>query len=63
MARNSRGFTPHELEIAIKVLIGSKAVKAWVKGQARAYSVDLSTPEGKAFAARAARQHAEKLIQ
>ena len=63
MARNSRGFTPHELEIAIKVLIESKAVKAWVEGQARAYDVDLSTPEGKTFASLRARQHAEKLIQ
>ncbi len=63
MPRNSRGFTPHELEIAVRVLIGSKVVKKWVEGEARSYGVDLSTPAGKAFAVRAARQHAEKLIQ
>ncbi len=63
MARNSKGFTQHQLKTAVDVLVESDAVRAWVEGQARAYDVDLSTPEGKAFYVRTARQHARKLIK
>jgi len=63
MARNSKGFTQHERETAIRVVMKSEAVQEWLRGFARAYDVDLDTPEGKLFAAREGRKHAEKLIK
>lgn len=63
MTRNSKGFTQHERDTAIRVLMKSEAVQEWLKGTARAYDVDLDTPEGKRFAEREGRKHAEKLIK
>ena len=63
MARDSKGFTQHQRNIAVDVLAKSDAVKTWVEGQARAYDVDLTTPDGKAFFERVARQYARKFIR
>ena len=61
--RRRTGFTEHELETAIRVMMKSKIVRNWVEGQARAFGVDLNTPEGKEFHKKESRAAAERLIK
>ena len=57
------GFTKHEIEIAIRVLMQSRLVREWVKSQAKFVGVDLSTPAGQEFYEREARAQAARLIK
>lgn len=61
--RDKHGFTPRNREIAVQVLMKSKIVRKWVEGEAAAFGVDLSTPEGKLFYDRKAREQAERLVK
>ena len=61
--RKGDKFTKHEMEIAIRVLMQSRRVTNWVKGEAKLLGVDLSTPTGQEFYERNARAYAEKLLR
>lgn len=50
-------------DAAIRVLMGSKEVVKWARGEALSYDVDLNTPNGRAFFERACRQRAEVMIK
>jgi hypothetical protein len=61
--RKGDTFTPHQIETAIEVMMGSKAVKNWVSGQARFLNVDLNTAEGEEFRQREGRKEATRLVK
>jgi hypothetical protein len=42
-------FTPEEINIAIKVLSRSKHIDQWVKGEMRAFGLDINSDAGKKF--------------
>ena len=63
MSKDKNGFTPHDKETAIRVLIKSKGVIERAKGMAKAYDVDLDTASGRAYFERECRAQAEKLIK
>ena len=53
----------HDLETAVQVMMKSKIVRNWVEGQARAFGVDLNSPEGRQFYERESRAAAERLVK
>jgi hypothetical protein len=61
--RQKDRFTKRQWETAIMVLVQSQRVIKWVKAEAKAYGVDLNTPEGQKFYERAARAQAESIIK
>jgi hypothetical protein len=42
-------FTPQEINTAVKVLSRSKHVDKWVKGEMRAFGIDINSEDGKKF--------------
>ena len=52
-----------DADAAIRVLVGSVAVVNWATGEAKAYDVDLNTPEGRAYFQRACRRRATDMIK
>ena len=61
--RNNKGFTEHEMDVAVRVLMKSKIVRKWVIGEAAAFNVSLDTPEGKLFYERKAEEQAQRLVK
>lgn len=59
----AKPFTDKELSIAKKVVAGSKAARAWAKGEARAFGVDITTVEGQAYYERTRELFAERLLR
>lgn len=57
------GFTGHQIETAILVLMESAQVRNWVESEAKFLGVNLQTPQGKEFWQREARAAAMRLIQ
>ncbi len=55
-------FTSEEIETAIKVAMYSKSCYNWVLAEAKAFSIDLSGPEGEEFYLRTARKIATTLL-
>jgi len=51
------------MRAAIEVLSNSKMVREWVEGMAKAYNVDLTTPEGQEFYRKQAEHIAKRLIK
>ena len=56
-------FTRSQTRAAIEVLSNSKMVREWVEGMAKAYNVDLTTPEGQEFYRKQAEHIAKRLIK
>jgi len=50
-------------EAAIRVLINSKSVVKWARGEMRSFGVDLDSPEGKKFFDEKRREQAIRLIK
>jgi len=63
VGRDKLGFTPHDYEIAVKVMMRSKIVQKWARGEAEAFDVSLDTPEGKKFFKDKCREQAQRLIK
>jgi hypothetical protein len=42
-------FTQAEIDTAVKVLAHSKHIDKWVKGEMRAFGLDMHTPKGRKF--------------
>lgn len=61
--RDKHGFTPHDRETAVRVLVRSKIVQDWARGLARAFGVDLNTPVGRKFFEEKCREQAERLVK
>lgn len=61
--RDKDGFTEHDRETAIRVLMASKQVQNWARGEAKAFGVDLDTPAGKTFFETRCREQAIRLIK
>ncbi len=63
MARDKHGFTPRDREIAIQVMMRSKIVEKWARGEAKAFGVGLDTPAGRKFFEEKRREQAERLVR
>ncbi len=63
MARDKQGFTIHDRETAIKVMIRSKIVQEWAKGEARAFGANITTPAGRKYFVDKCREQAERLVK
>lgn len=63
MARDKHGFTTHDRETAVQVMMKSRMVQEWARGEARAFDVDIDTPGGKKFFEKKCREQAERLIR
>ena len=63
MSRDKHGFTPHNREVAIEVMAKSKIVQDWARGLARAFGVDLNTPNGRKFFEEKCREQAQRLVK
>lgn len=61
--RDKHGFTPRDRETAVKVLMHSKIVQKWARGEARAFGVDLDTPAGRKFFQEKCREQAERIVK
>jgi len=55
------GYNPKN--VAIGVMKKSRIVSRWVESQAKAYGIDLNTPEGKEFYDKMATKMARKLVR
>jgi len=56
-------FTKGEVEIALRVVAESKAVRNWVISEAQFLGIDLNTPRGQEFYRNASRAAAEGIIK
>lgn len=63
MSKDKHGFTLHDRETAVRVLMKSKIVRDWARGMANAYDVNLNTAAGKTFFAEKCKEQAERLIK
>ena len=61
--RDKHGFTPHDRETAIQVMMRSKIVQDWARGLAKAYDVDLNSKAGRTFFEKKCREQAERLVK
>lgn len=61
--RNSKGFTEHEIEVAIRVMAKSKSVIEWAQGELRAFGLSVDTPAGKKFFEEKCREQAQRLVK
>ena len=61
--RNSKGFTEHEMDIAIHVLMKSRIVKKWAQGELGAFGIGLDTLAGKKFFEEKCREQATRLVK
>lgn len=50
-------------EVAIQELMKSQATRSWVENEAKAFSIDLNTPEGKKYYKRELRKAAERVLK
>ncbi len=56
-------FTKHQKDTAILVLMESSQVRSWVEAEARAFHVDLETPEGLMWYEHHCRKAAKRMIR
>ncbi len=63
MTRDKHGLTAHDYETAIRVLVHSKMVEKWARGEAEAFGVSLDTPNGRRFFQEKCREQAGRLIK
>ncbi len=63
MVRDKLGFTLHDYETSIRVMARSKIVQKWARGEAKAFDVDLDTPNGRKFFKDKCREQATRLIK
>lgn len=61
--RDKHGFTPHDRETAVEVMVKSKIVQDWARGEARAFGVSLDTPTGRKFFREKCREQAQRLVK
>lgn len=61
--RDKHGFTPHDREIAVQVMMKSKMVQDWARGMAEAFGVSLDTPTGQKYFKEKCREQAQRLVK
>lgn len=63
MGRDNQGFTSHEREVAVRVMMQSKLVRQWAEGELRAFGLSVDTPAGKKFFQEKCREQAQRLVK
>lgn len=61
--RNNKGFTEHEMDVAVRVMMKSKLVREWAEGELRAFGLSLDTVVGKKFLEQKSREQAQRLVK
>ena len=61
--RDNKGFTEHEMDIAVRVMSKSKIVRDWALGLTRAYGLEPDTPACNSFLDKKCMEQAQRIVR